>query len=64
LTQFLLADALGLSAIHVNRVLRQLREKGMITFRDGFVSFDDYDATAAFAEFDATYLDQVGPLLA
>jgi len=64
LTQFLLADALGLSAIHVNRVLRQLREKGMVTFRDGFVSFDDYDAMAKFAEFDATYLDQVGPLLA
>jgi CRP-like cAMP-binding protein len=27
LTQFVLADALGLTAIHVNRVLRRLRER-------------------------------------
>lgn len=64
LTQYLLADALGLSAVHVNRVLRQLREKGMMTFREGFVAFDNYDRLAEFAHFDPTYLDQVGPLLA
>lgn len=64
LTQYLMADALGLSAVHVNRVLRHLREAGMLTFRDGFVSFDDYDQLTKFAEFDPTYLDQVGPLLA
>jgi CRP-like cAMP-binding protein len=63
LTQYLLADALGLSAVHVNRVLRQLREDGMATFRDGFVSFDNYVRLTQFAEFDPTYLDQVGPLL-
>ena len=39
LNQYLLADALGLTAIHVNRVLRQLRERGLVTFRDGRVSF-------------------------
>lgn len=64
LTQYLLADALGLSAVHVNRVLRQLREEGMVTFRDGFVSFDDYERLTNFAQFDPTYLDQVGPILA
>ena len=64
LTQYLLADALGLSAVHVNRVLRQLREKGLVTFRDGFVTFDDYDRLVEFADFEMTYLDQVGPLLA
>ncbi|MHC5653347.1 Crp/Fnr family transcriptional regulator [Stappia sp. ICDLI1TA098] len=64
LTQYLMADALGLSAVHVNRVLRQMREQGMVTFRDGFVSFDDYERLAEFAEFDPAYLDQVGPLLA
>jgi len=64
LTQYLLADAIGLSAVHVNRVLRNLRETGMLTFRDGFVSFDDYDRLVKFAEFDSVYLDQVGPLLA
>lgn len=63
LTQYLIADALGLSAVHVNRVLRQLREAGMLTFRDGYVRFDDYDRLVAFAEFEQSYLDQVGPLL-
>lgn len=63
LTQYLLADALGLSAVHVNRVLRQLREAGMVTFRDGFVAFDNHDKLADFAQFEASYMDQTGPLL-
>lgn len=63
LTQYHLADALGLSAVYVNRVLRQLREGGMLTFRDGYVTFDDYDRLVAFADFDPTYLDHDGPLL-
>jgi len=63
LTQYLLADALGLSAVHVNRVLRQLREAGMVTFRDGIVTFHDYDRIVEFAAFETTYLDQVGPLM-
>ncbi|MCG6901295.1 MAG: Crp/Fnr family transcriptional regulator [Rhodobacter sp.] len=63
LTQYLMADALGLSAVHVNRVLRQLREGGMLTFRGGFVAFDDYERLADFAQFDPSYMDQKGPLL-
>ena len=38
LSQYVLADALGLSAIHVNRVLRQLRERELLTFRDHTVT--------------------------
>lgn len=63
LTQYLIADAIGLSAVHVNRVLRELREKGLVTFRDGHVRFDDYDRLVEFADFEGSYLDQVGPLL-
>jgi CRP-like cAMP-binding protein len=62
LTQYLIADAIGLSAVHVNRVLRELREQGMITFRDGYVTFDDYNRIVEFADFEVSYLDQVGPL--
>ena len=40
LTQYLMADAVGLSPVHVNRVPRKLREDGMVTFRDGHVAFD------------------------
>lgn len=63
LTQYLLADALGLSAVHVNRVLRQLREAGMVTFREGFVAFNDYEQLVNFAQFDPSYMDQKGPFL-
>ena len=58
-----LLDALGLSAVHVNRVLRQLREAGLVTVREGYVRFDDYDRLVDFAEFDPAYLDQLGPFL-
>lgn len=63
LTQYHLADALGLSAIHVNRVLRQLRESGLVTFRDGYVTFHNYHRLVERAAFDPAYLDQTGPLL-
>ena len=63
LSQYLLSDALGLSAVHVNRVLRQLREDGLLTFRNGRVAFDDFDRLVAFADFDRAYLDHDGPLL-
>jgi CRP-like cAMP-binding protein len=64
LTQYHLADALGLSAIHVNRTLRGLREKGLMTFREGRVQFEDRRRLVALAGFDPAYLDQTGPLLA
>ncbi|WP_245729296.1 Crp/Fnr family transcriptional regulator [Salinihabitans flavidus] len=63
LTQYHLADALGLTAVHVNRVLRHLREEGLVTFRKGHVTFDDFEALTDLAGFDTDYLDQGGPLL-
>ncbi len=41
LNQYVLADALGLSAIHVNRVLRQLRERKLMTLKDRKVTILD-----------------------
>lgn len=64
LTQYQIADALGLSAVHVNRVLRQLREDGLATFQYGRVTINDHDRLMAVAEFDPAYLDHTGPLLA
>lgn len=63
LSQYLMADALGLSAVHVNRVLRELREAGFVTFQNGQVVFDDFEGLVAFADFDRIYLDHDGPLL-
>ncbi|AZL57750.1 Crp/Fnr family transcriptional regulator [Tabrizicola piscis] len=64
LSQYMLADALGLSAVHVNRVLRQLRDEGLCTFKNGRVVFDNYDGLVDLAGFDRAYLDHEGPLLA
>ena len=61
LNQYLLADSLGLTAIHVNRVLRQLREKGLITVRDHHVVIEDVKGLMKRAGFDNAYLDQPRP---
>lgn len=63
LTQYHLADALGLSAVHVNRVLRHLREDGLVAFQKGRVSFKNLAGLTDLAGFDTDYLDQDGPLL-
>lgn len=63
LSQYLLADAMGLSAVHVNRVLRQLREEGLLTFQRCKVEIHDLDRLIEFADFDRNYLDQEGPIL-
>lgn len=63
LSQYHLADALGLSSVHVNRVLRDLREAGLVTFQRGRVTFCDYDALVDYAGFDVSYLDQKRPFL-
>jgi len=58
LNQYFLADALGLTAIHLNRVLRQLRERGLVTFREGQVTFHDLPGLRELAEYHSGYLDQ------
>lgn len=63
LSQYHLADALGLSAAHVNRVLRRLREQGLATFPHSRVTIQDHCGLVALAEFDPASLDQPGPLL-
>jgi CRP-like cAMP-binding protein len=62
LNQYLLADALGLTAIHVNRVLRQLREQGLITLKEHHVVIDDVKGLIKLCGFDSGYLDQPRPL--
>jgi CRP-like cAMP-binding protein len=52
LSQYLIADATGLTAIHVNRVLRELRENGLVTFRHGYVKFHDFDRLAQLSGFE------------
>jgi CRP/FNR family transcriptional regulator len=50
LTQAQLADHLGITAIHVNRVLRAFRENGIVTVRDGDATILDLPRLSAIAE--------------
>ena len=56
LSQFVLADALGLTAIHINRVLRQLREEGLLTLHKGVVTIHNLEALKQLAGFQGGYL--------
>ena len=51
LNQYVLADTLGLSAIHVNRVLRQLRERKLMTLKDRRVVIQDMGRLKILAGF-------------
>lgn len=51
-----LADAMGISTVHANRVLQQLRRRGLVTFDTKLVRIPDWAALQAFAEFDPSYL--------
>jgi CRP-like cAMP-binding protein len=41
LTQELLADALGLTSVHVNRMLQELRRDGLLALQAGVIRFPD-----------------------
>lgn len=56
LTQVDLGDILGLTPVHVNRVMMELRHQGLIEWKGAQVTILDWDQLAAFAEFDPIYL--------
>ena len=56
LTQSELADATGLSTVHVNRVIQELRRENLIMLRSRTFSALDWNGLKLAAEFDATYL--------
>jgi CRP/FNR family transcriptional regulator len=49
LTQSQIADHLGITAVHVNRVLKGFREAGIVTVRDGVVTITDLAELARIA---------------
>ncbi|GJE43582.1 Crp/Fnr family transcriptional regulator [Methylobacterium soli] len=56
MTQVDIGDALGLSNVHVNRVLQELRGKGLITLRSNTLVIHAWDEMIQASEFDPTYL--------
>jgi CRP-like cAMP-binding protein len=55
-TQADIADALGLSNVHVSRVLSQLRKQGLFTWQDGVLTIKNWKRLQEAAEFDPSYL--------
>jgi CRP-like cAMP-binding protein len=56
ITQAELGDTLGISTVHVNRVVQELRADGLITWRGNRLTVDDWDRLRQVAEFTPTYL--------
>ena len=56
LTQAVLADALGLTPVHINRVLRVLRERAVMTLGYGRLTIQNVGELARIAGFDDNYL--------
>jgi CRP-like cAMP-binding protein len=61
LTQNDLADATGLTAVHVNRTLKELRIQGIVEVRSGNVTVPDWDRLVAAGDFDPGYMLLEGP---
>jgi CRP-like cAMP-binding protein len=56
LTQEELADALGLTPVHVNRVLQRMRAEELISFRRGSLEILDYRRIREASGFNPNYL--------
>ncbi|WP_197418488.1 Crp/Fnr family transcriptional regulator [Sphingomonas sp. CCH9-F2] len=56
LTQEQLADALGLTSVHVNRTLQRLRAEGLVALRNRTLTILDADRLGEAASFDPSYL--------
>ncbi len=56
LTQAQLGDELGLTPVHVNRTLKALRDKRLVTSTGRAFSIHDWERLAALGDFDCTYL--------
>jgi CRP-like cAMP-binding protein len=56
LTQELIADVLGLSGPHVSRMLRSMRDEGLVTIEDHRLTVLDLESLTQLAGFDGDYL--------
>lgn len=59
ITQAALADAVGISTVHVNRVVQELRQGGYLSWDGGMLRIIDWDRLSTLAKFDNRYLHLV-----
>ena len=55
-TQSDLADCLGMSLVHINRILQRLRAEGLITLADGTVTIQDWQRLSGSRASTPAYL--------
>lgn len=60
ITQIDLADALGLTNVHVNRVLKEMRGQTLIKLRSQTLVIQIWDELMRASEFDPTYMHLEG----
>ena len=58
LTQEQIGEALGITAVHANRVIKQLRQEGIVELHRGRVTVLDERKFLELADFDGRYLHQ------
>jgi CRP-like cAMP-binding protein len=56
LTQIELGECLGLTSVHVNRTLQELRRRGLVELENRRMNIVDLDALKRVADFDERYL--------
>ena len=56
LNQEQLSDILGMTPVHLNRMLKELRERGLLIFKGRTVEIPNWPGLVALAEFDPFYL--------
>lgn len=56
LTQVVIADSLGLSPVHVNRVIRQFQRAGLATIANHTLTIHDVEALEDICDFNNAYL--------
>ena len=56
LTQAELGECLGLTSVHVNRTLQELRRRGLVEFQNKRVAIPDVPALERLAAYDGSYL--------
>lgn len=60
ITQADLADALGLTPVHINRILQEMRAQTLIMLRSHVLVIKGWDELLRVSEFDSTYLHLEG----
>jgi CRP-like cAMP-binding protein len=61
ITQSDLGDATGLTGVHVNRTLKDLRTEGVVELRAGIVTIHDWKRLVSVGHFDAAFMLLGGP---